>query len=81
MIVEIVRLVHTLARMIMFAGTYCAHHTRGGPSYPHTSTTVPMYTYTSIRGSLVYTLITLLRKEVFCLKVEARTEQRKGTGE
>jgi len=42
---------------------------------------VLMYTYTSIRGFLVYTLITLLRKEVFCLKVEARTEQRKGTGE
>ena len=43
---------------------------------------VPTYAHMHTTGALVYTRITLLRQElVFCLKVEARTEQRKGTGE
>lgn len=41
-----------------------------------------LYSYRNTTGALVYTLITLLRKEeVFCSKVEARTGQRKGAGE
>ena len=53
---------------------------QGGLSGPFT--TLRLYSYRNTTGALVYTLITLLRKEeVFCLKVEARTEQRKGAGE
>ena len=50
--------------------------------YVRAATTVRLYSYRNTTGALVYTRITLLRQEeVFCLKVEARTEQRKGTGE
>ena len=45
-------------------------------------TTVGLYSYRTTTGALVYTRITLIRKErEFCLKLEERTKHRKGTGD
>lgn len=59
---------------------------QGAPFNPYVKTRVRLYSYRTATGALVYTRITLLRKEeVFCLKDgrrnDGRTEQRKGTGE